>query len=36
MSNVVFGFTCPSEQTIEQIEQCAKEIVPSLRQQATA
>jgi probable F420-dependent oxidoreductase len=35
MSNVVFGFTCPSEQTIEQIEQCAKEILPSLRRQAT-
>ena len=31
MSNVVFGFACPSEQTSEQIEQCAKEILPSLR-----
>lgn len=31
MSNVVFGFTCPSEQMPEQIEQCAKEVLPSLR-----
>jgi alkanesulfonate monooxygenase SsuD/methylene tetrahydromethanopterin reductase-like flavin-dependent oxidoreductase (luciferase family) len=31
MSNVVFGFTCPSEQTPEQIEQCAKEVLPTLR-----
>ncbi len=32
MSNLVFGFTCPADQMRDQIEQCAKDILPRLRQ----
>jgi alkanesulfonate monooxygenase SsuD/methylene tetrahydromethanopterin reductase-like flavin-dependent oxidoreductase (luciferase family) len=31
MHHVVFGFTCPVEQTSEQLERCAGEILPRLR-----
>jgi alkanesulfonate monooxygenase SsuD/methylene tetrahydromethanopterin reductase-like flavin-dependent oxidoreductase (luciferase family) len=32
MSHLIFSFTCPAEQVAEQIEQCAAEILPHLRQ----
>jgi probable F420-dependent oxidoreductase len=32
MTNLVFGFTCPPDRVIEQIEQCAADILPRLRQ----
>jgi probable F420-dependent oxidoreductase len=31
MSNLVFSFTCPPEQTTDHIEQCAADILPHLR-----
>lgn len=31
MSNLVFSFTCPAEQTPEQLEICATELIPRLR-----
>ena len=32
MSNLVLSFTCPAEQMSEQIEQCAADLLPRLRQ----
>jgi probable F420-dependent oxidoreductase len=32
MSNLVFGFTAPADQMTDQIEQCAAELLPRLRQ----
>jgi hypothetical protein len=31
MDNLVFGFTCPADQVVEQIEHCAAELLPRLR-----
>ena len=32
MTNLIFGFTCPAAQVPEQIEWCAAEVLPRLRQ----
>jgi alkanesulfonate monooxygenase SsuD/methylene tetrahydromethanopterin reductase-like flavin-dependent oxidoreductase (luciferase family) len=32
MANLIFGFTCPAAQVPEQIEWCAAEVLPRLRQ----
>jgi probable F420-dependent oxidoreductase len=32
MSNLIFSFVCPAEQMAEQIEWCARDILPRLRQ----
>jgi alkanesulfonate monooxygenase SsuD/methylene tetrahydromethanopterin reductase-like flavin-dependent oxidoreductase (luciferase family) len=31
MANLVIGFTCPTDQIPDQLEQCAAEILPRLR-----